>query len=340
MDFFSSSVLQRAVASLIRPQTGLLSAFFPQIEVSDTETIFFDVENKKRRIAPFVSPLREGRLVSDEGYVTRLFRPAYIKDKRVLDPNKALKRRMGETIGGNETPINRMQANTAIALADQIDMLMRRKEVMASEVLRTGKCVIAGEGYPSVEVDFGRTAGHTVTLTLAARWGEAGVRPLENIEDWCLTVLQNSGATIRNVVMDTAAWRLFRADTQVAQFLNTRPLSAAEDGVALARFASPGMSYQGSIGQLRFWVYSDWWVNDAGTEVPILPANTVLLVSDDLDGVQHHGAIRDEEAGIQPLEYFSKSWTQPDPSARMLLMQSAPLIVPYRVNASFCATVR
>jgi hypothetical protein len=340
MDMFTTATLQRTVETLIRPQTALLSAFFPIVETSDDETIYFDVENKKRRIAPFVSPLREGRFVSDEGYVSRLFRPAYIKDKRVLDPNKALKRRMGETIGGSLAPINRQQANLAQALADQLDMLARRKEVMAAEVLRTGKCVISGDGYPTVEVDFGRNANHTVTLTLSARWGESGVKPLENIEDWTLTVLQNSGATIRDVIMDVAAWRLFRADAQVEKFLNTRPLSATEEAVSLARFSASGLSYQGGIGQLRFWVYSDWFVNDAGTEVPILPANTVLLVSEDLDGVQHHGAIRDEEAGLQPLEFFSKSWTQHDPSARILLMQSAPLVVPYRVNASFCATVR
>lgn len=340
MDIYTTATLNRLVESLKRPQTTLLSAFFPQIETSDDETIYFDVANKKRRIAPFVSPLVAGRVIADEGYVTKTFRPAYIKDKRVHDPNKALKRMAGETIGGSMTPVNRAQANLAISTADQLDMLMRRKEVMASEVLRTGKCVISGEGYPSVEVDFGRNASHTVTLAGAARWGESGVKPLENIEDWSLTILQNSGATIRNVVMDTAAWRLFRADSQVEKFLNTRPLSATEEAVSLARFATPGLSYQGAIGQLRFWVYSDWYVNDAGSEVPILPANTVLMVSEDLDGVQHHGAIKDEAAGLQPLEFFSKSWVQEDPSVRFLLMQSAPLVVPYRPDASFCATVR
>jgi hypothetical protein len=39
------------------------------------------------------------------------------------------------------------------------------------------------------------------------------------------------------------------------------------------------------------------------------------------------------------MEYFTKSWTIPDPSTRILLMQSAPLMVPYRINASFSAKV-
>lgn len=340
MDIYSTASLNRLVQSLKRPQTALLSAFFPSVETSDTEQIFFDVENKKRRIAPFVSPLREGRLVEDEGYVTKSFTPAYIKDKRVHDPNKALKRAAGETIGGSQTPLNRHQANLARSSADQLDMLMRRKEVMASEVLRTGKVTISGDGYPTVVVDFGRNAAHTVALTTTARWGESGVKPLENVEDWGLTILQNSGAIVRDVVMDTKAWRLFRADTTVEKYLDTRPLSAAEAGVRFAQFAALGLSYKGQIGEYRFWVYSDWYVDDSGTEQPILPDYTVLMVSPDLDGVQHQGAIRDEAAGIQPLEFFSKSWTVEDPSSRILLMQSAPLVVPYRPDASFCATVR
>ena len=340
MDIYSTTALNRLVQSLKRPQTALLGAFFNTVETSDTEDIKFDVENKKRRIAPFVSPLREGKLVEDEGYVTKSFTPAYVKDKRVHDPNKALKRAAGETIGGSMTPLDRHQANLARSSADQVEMLIRRKEVMASEVLRTGKVTVEGEGYPTVVVDFGRNAAHTVALTLADRWGETDVSPLDNIKTWGLTVLKNSGAKIEDVIFDVLAWELFAADPKVEKYLNTRPLSSNSDGVSSVRFAELGLSYQGQIGNYRFWVYSDWYVNEAGTEVPMIPDYTVILASRDLDGVQHQGAIRDEDAGLQPFEFFSKSWVVPDPSKRILLMQSAPLVVPYRPDASFCATVR
>ena len=52
-----------------------------------------------------------------------------------------------------------------------------------------------------------------------------------------------------------------------------------------------------------------------------------------------YGAIRDEDAGFQALPYFAKSWAEQDPSVRYLLMQSAPLTVPYRINASCGITV-
>lgn len=339
MDIYSTTALNRLVDALDRLETPFLSTFFPVIETSDTEDIKFDVTNNKRRLAPFVSPLKEGKVVESLGYVTKSFSPAYVKDKRVHDPNKALKRMAGETIGGSMAPINRHQANIARDTADQVEMLIRRKEVMACEVLRTGKCVISGEDHPAVEVDFGRDASLTVTLAGAARWGQAGVKPLEDLEDWTARVLNKCGAQARDVIMDLKAWRLFRADADVQKFLDTRPLSSSNDALQLLRFAQQGLSYQGAIGSLRFWVHSDYYVNDAGTETAFLPDYTVLIVAPVLDGVQHHGAIRDEAAGIQAREFFTKSWVVEDPSRRLLLMQSAPLVVPYRPNASFCATV-
>lgn len=58
-----------------------------------------------------------------------------------------------------------------------------------------------------------------------------------------------------------------------------------------------------------------------------------------IQGVRAFGAIRDETAGFQAMPYYPKSWVDEDPSVRYLLMQSAPLVVPTRVNASFAATV-
>lgn len=340
MDIYTTAALNRLVDSLIRPATPFLSTFFPMVETSDTEQIMFDVANKKRRIAPFVSPLKEGKFVESLGFTTNTFSPAYTKDKRVHDPNRAFKRAAGETIGGSLTPLSRHQANLARDVADQVEMLQRRKEVMAVEVLRTGALTISGDDYPAVSINFGRAATLTETLTLAARWGESGVKPLDNLEDWTGRILNKSGTTARDVIMDLKAWRLFRADATVEKFLSTRPLSADQDSLRLLRFAAQGLSYQGAIGTLRFWVHQDWYVNDAGSEVAFLPDHTVLIVAPEIEGVQHHGAIRDEAAGLQAREFFAKSWVVEDPSRRVLLMQSAPLVVPYRPNASFCATVR
>ncbi len=98
--------------------------------------------------------------------------------------------------------------------------------------------------------------------------------------------------------------------------------------------------YVGSIGDFDIFVYNDVYINDAGVETKLLPANTVILGSKDgLEGTRCYGAIRDEKANWTANRYFTKSWLEEDPSVRWMLLQSAPLVVPYRPNAVACVTV-
>lgn len=49
--------------------------------------------------------------------------------------------------------------------------------------------------------------------------------------------------------------------------------------------------------------------------------------------------ILDPAFNYGPLAYAPKSWVKEDPAQRLILMQSSPLVIPSRVNASLCATV-
>lgn len=338
LDTYSTAVLNAVVDSLFRVQTALLTMFFPNIQQSDSETIKFDVMDGKRRIAPFVHPTMAGKMVEGLGFTTKDFEPAYVKDKRIFDPDRALKRQAGERIGGGATPASRLAANLARELSDQQDMLNRRYELMAAEIMRTGKVTIAGDGYPTVVVDFLRNAAHTVTLTSGDRWGQAGVVPTDLIEAWSTTMLKNSGAEVTDVIMSPDAWILFIDDQKSKDLMTFRRITQGTIGM-LANGGALGLEFHGNIGSKRYWTYQDWYVDDSGTEQPMLAANTVLLGSQHMQGVRHFGAIKDEAAGFQARESFTKSWTVEDPSVRFLLTQSAPIMVPYRPDASFAAVV-
>jgi hypothetical protein len=337
MDVFSTGVLARVVAELPRPAPFILNSFFRTIQTETSEEIHFDVDSGKRRLSPFVAPIVAGRLVESKGYKTSTFKPAYVKDKRVFDSNRPFKRAIGERIGGELSPAQRMQALLATELEDQLDMLTRRLEVMAVEALRTGAVTVKGDQYPETLVDFGRDVALKVTLAGANRWGEANVDPLANLETWSMTVTQKSGATATTVIMDVKAWQLFSASTRVQQLLDRfRGSDMLEPTVT-----GEGGRYMGSIGTFDIWVYAGWYDDpDTGALTPYLPDHTVIITSPELEGTQAFGAIRDEEAGFQALPFFTKSWIEKDPAVRILLMQSAPLPVPYRVNAAMSATVR
>ena len=235
--------------------------------------------------------------------------------------------------------IDRARANVAIALEDQLAMLTRRLEVMAAEVLRTGKATITGDGYESVLVDFGRAAGHTITLGVGSKWGDTNVKPLDNLEDWALTVARASGATVTDVVFTVAAWRKFRENTEAQKAIDLQIGQTANFQIPVASIE--GLEFKGIIGGKRLWVYTGWYVDpQTDTETEIIPDGWVILVAaNGLLGTRHYGAIRDEQAGFQAREFFSKSWFVEDPPVRYLMTQSAPLIVPYRPNASMAVQV-
>ena len=116
MDLFTTNVLTAIVQDLRVPQTGLLDRYFTGSIVEDSEEIHFDVDTTPRRIAPFVSPLVAGQVVRSRGFQTSTFKPAYVKDKRVFTPTRAIKRVMGEKMGGGQySPEQRMMILVVIA---------------------------------------------------------------------------------------------------------------------------------------------------------------------------------------------------------------------------------
>jgi hypothetical protein len=337
-DLFSTNVLNGVVADLKRPSSFLLDRFFPNVQTETSEEIHFDVDDAKRRLAPFVSPLVEGKVVAGRGYTTNTFKPAYIKDKRVFDANRPLKRSIGEQIGGSISPMDRLRAILAFELEDMLNMLTRRLEVMSATVLRTGAVTIVGDNHPSVSVNFGRDGAQTIVLTSPNRWSDTGVNPLNSLQDWAQVVLKKCGAMPTDVVMDVATWKVFRANTEVQKRLDLYRAIGAQPTMQLGAQIAEGGVYMGSVDGFNIFVYSGWYIDDAGVEQPILPSGTVIM-SGQLQGVRAYGAIRDEAVGFQAVPYYVKSWVEEDPAVRFLMMQSAPLVVPYRVNASLAATV-
>lgn len=341
MDIFSTQVLAKVVERMHTPPSFLLDTFFPNIKTSEKEEIFFDVTDSKPRISPFVSPLMPGKVVDNGGYQTKSFKPAYVKDKRRFDATIPYKRVAGETIGGSLSPEQRYERALATTLTDQLENLTRREEVMAAEVLRTGKVIVSGEGYPATTVDFGRDQELTRALTGSTKWEADGVNPLDDLEDWAILVQDKSGVVAKTVVMDPQAWRIFRANETVQKYLDLRRGTNNTLNVdPITRGENSKVRFVGSLGDFDIMIYNDTYIDDSGNTAKLLPDKTVIMASKDgLDGTRCYGAIHDEKANWTASRYFTKSWVEEDPSVRWLLLQAAPLVVPFRPNASLCVTI-
>ncbi len=341
-DIFSTFILNRTIEYLERPASFLLDTFFTAVQTDEREEIYFDIDQSKPRLAPFVSPLVAGKVVDAQGYSTQSFKPAYIKDKRRFDASIPLKRVIGETIGGELPGRRRLEAAISKALKDQLENLTRREEVMAAEALVKGTVTVSGDNYPTQVVDFKRDPALTVKLPNANKWSNTDAPALDHLEEWACLIQDKSGAVAKRVILDPKAWKLLRKNKQVIEQLDIRRgtnISVTTDPMVRGQ-GNEKARYVGTIGDFDLHVYNDVYVDDEGNTQHLLPENTVLLVSQSqLEGTRCYGMIQDEKADFRAMRYFSKSWMEEDPAVRWLLLQSAPLIVPYRPNASLCALV-
>ena len=342
-NIFDTSVLVQVVPNLKTSQNWLLDRFFPNVVTYETEEVAIDVDVGLRRMAPFVSPLVEGKLVESRKYQTNTFKPAYIKDKRAPDLRKPIRRQIGERIGGEYTAAEREMLNLQFEMTDQIDMINRRLEWMAASALVSGTVTVTGEGYETKVVDFGRASDLTITLSGSDKWpltvaaGATNTQPSDDIEVWQTTFLKESGSVATDLVFTNKSWRAFRLDTTIKDNAITFPaLSPFGNQINAGPQVMKGAIYKGRWGNFDLWLFIDPLDN---IEKPMIPDGAVIMSGADPMGTRAFGVILDPAFNYGPLAYAPKSWVKEDPAQRLILMQSSPLVIPSRVNASLCATV-
>lgn len=321
------------------PSTFLLDLFFGTTQNFDTETIDFDLIKTGRKLAPFVHPDASAKPTNSGGYITKSFKPANLKLLEVVKPGRAMKRMAGERYSGDMSPVERMDAVMVDVLAAQERAVLYRLEWMAAQALRFGKVKVEGEDYPSQTVDYERDESLSVNLTGAARWGQSGVKPLDLIETWAQAVQDKCGIAPGTVVLGGGAWKLARQDDDFRKVLDVRRQATGNvelgpikpDDVTRAR-------YVGAIGDFEFWVYQQSFEQAAGASERFIDDNNVIMGSPAIEGVRAFGAIQDV-GSLVPQEIFRKVYDTENPSRRNAYSESAPLVVPSRVNASFCAKV-
>lgn len=337
MDVFSTNVLTGVVNSLKPAPQFLLDRYFGMVQTEESEEIHFDVVTRGRRVAPFVSPLVEGQIVESRGFRTETFKPAYLKPKTPFNPRRALKRAPGESLTGSYSGQQRIDILVRQDLSDHRNMIDRRLEVMASQALVDAKVTVTGEKYPTVVVDFGRDASLSVSLD----W-TGGANKLDALQDLAQMILKAEGVGVMDVTMSVDVWKVFRADAVVEKRLDTRRV--VDNAMSMEAQIQEGGVYMGTIDGFNIFVYSGWYIDPADdTEKPIFPDGTLVLTGAALEGVRAFGAVAEatdaNDVTLRAVPYAPTSWVDRDPPMRYIMTQSAPLVVPYRVNASAKADV-
>jgi len=323
--------------------------FFPRVILSETEKIMFDeIDDNEYRLAPFVAPNVQGRTIRAKGFVTRSFRPAYVKPKHVVDPTRSLSRRAGEALLGGASRSERYNAIIADNLRRERLMIENRWEWMACQAVVTGQVVVVGEDYPSTTVDFNRDAGLTIVKSGATLWTASTATPIADIQAARILAFKLSRAPVNTLIFGLNAWAAFlQSDHPDVQGLLNMLIRGNESLFNASNLNSgEPFAYQGSlvgtggIGRLDMYTYSNFYEGETSSVgVPYLDSGTVVGVGAAVQGARCFGAIMDRGANLQTLSMFPKMWDEEDPSVTYTMTQSAPLMVPMRANNTFSIKV-
>lgn len=326
-----------------------LETFFKRQINFDSDWIMFDkVYGDDRKLAPFVVPNVAGRPQRLDGYESMRFKPAYSKQKDVVDYTMHIERVAGEALGGTLSIEQRRNVIIATLLASQKVKMQNTNNWLAARAIIDGKVTIKGEDYPTTLVDFRRDASLTTVLTGAAKWDTGTGTPLADLKDSRMNANELSGARISRNVFGANAWELFAQRVDLKDMMNADNRGAGQQtNVTLINDGyGDSIEYMGSIGgasgqgKIECWVDTSRFIDpETGLEEYYLDQNTVVGVSDMVNGVRCFGAIMDADAGFRSLETFFKNWRNQDPSQEYLLSQSAPLMVPKEPNATYSIKV-
>lgn len=320
---------------------------YTRVITSDREEILFelaDIDNRK--LAPFVSPNVQGRVMRGQGYAARTFRPAYTKPKHVIDPTKAIPRMMGEPIMGGMSMQARFDAHVANALRLELEAIQRLWDWMAARATIDGFVIVVGDDYPETMVDFGRDPSLTVTLSGAAVWSATGTAdPLQDLADANDAAFQLGNSPITDLVFGITAYSNFIKNPAVKELLSTLTRASNAEFATIPLIQNQNYQNMGFIdspsgGRFNLWRYSNWYsaVNSAGalTVEQFLDPEYVVGLGPGLDGTALFGAIMDYDANFRAeAAVFPKMWVEKDPSVVYTMSQSAPLFAPLNPNNSF-----
>jgi len=336
IDLFETRTMLRTMEQLFTPRTFFLDKFFQEENVADTEHVDIDVVKGKRRLAAFVNPLKQGKQVEKLPFTTNSYVPPYVKPKRVTTAEDLLKRDPGQHLYLARDPQDRAMERLAKDLVELSEDIVRREEWMAAQVLTTGKIPILGDGV-NVTIDFFMEASHLPVLAGADLWDAGTSDPLQDLRDWRRIIVKDSGVNPDTVVMGHLAFDEFIKHTKVKDALDTRRIDL---GLIRPETLPNGTQFIGDLGEIgaAIFVYDEWYLDTSAVLQTLMPEKKVLFGSTRARSVRQYGAIKDVRATV-PVRMFPKSWIVEDPSARLLMVQSAPLPSLHQPDAFLTATV-
>lgn len=344
VSIYEPRTMGRIVSKLPPVRTFFRSTFFKHEETFVTKNVDVDFVKGTRKVAPFVSRLIGGKIVPNTGYSTKTYTPPLVAPEKVTTVDDLLQRQPGENPFSGRTPAERAVVKMAQDFTELRDQIARREELMCCQSIFTGTIPVIGDGVNEI-IDFGFTNKETIT-TATKKWTNAASDPIEDLKRWHETVQKTGFVNCDMCVMGSDVAKAFINHEKVMKQLDVKNYNLA---VIQPKQLPNGVTYIGTIHEIGLdiykyneWYLDDWTVPETPEEKPLVPVDTLALLSSTVNYSMYYGAITliDEATGnFRTVEgkYVADTWAKRKPARRFLNLSSAPLCVPHDVDSWFVA---
>lgn len=345
--------LTAAINKVKSPNAFLQKLLWGNHQTLPTEDVQLDVITGGRQIAPFVRKNGEAIMVGGVTSNSLVVGCPNIRIKQPFNAGvRAFTRQPGTSIqvGVGESNLSAIEASIARDMQYMGDMVTNAIEYLCAMALQ-GVISYSVLDDEVITITIPRSAGNSITLSVF--WNDATPtlpRPLQNIMTVKQVAADSDGVTITDAICGAEATT---ALLELVESGNIKMLGYQNNGSVsvgamtfVSQFTDDGVVYLGELGGVRFWSYArtatlaaTGGAGGTGATVSMIRSKWIEFVGvgTSSDRVMYFGAIPDfdaSESGLIQAERFSKSWKQPDPSAKIALVHSRPLPWPRKVDAT------
>lgn len=337
LDYTSTPHMLEAIKLEFAPNTFLKDRYFPDAEVFTTEEVLVEYKKGNKRMAPFVAPEINGKVMARDGYSAKTYKPAMIKPKRSLTIDDLKKKGFGEALYAPLTPAERATKITLEDLQELRESIARRKEWMAAEVLQknalTMKHYTDDNSKPKIKhIAYydGNNNPALWTIDPTKKWDDADADILGEVRAMIMDLNNNGhaatevliGANVASALLDNEKI-LKLLDNRRAEFGKFEPAEMFEDVTLFADLNCNGK-------RAKFIEYSASYEDEDGRMKPFIDPDSIIVLAPQL-GKTRYGAITQIDYGQTDFTTYAEKEVplfEVKDQTRSQILQSAPLLMP------------
>ena len=320
----------------------------PSTDIFTTDDVLLEYKKGTQKLAPFVSPRIGGKTVLRKGYRMERYEPAFVAPKRPLTIDDLNKKGFREAIYSQLTPEQRQGAIVTKDMVEMEDLIVRREEAMAAEVMTTNALVMKHYGdndtdFEEKYIQYFEGESNPAVFTITTPWTQEGADIYRDLKGMLDVARDNTVRVTELLIAPDVAFAI-QDNEKIQKYLNIEGYKLGH--IQPRELNQAGAAYIGTLNILGKMIdvicYDAQYESDEGEMVPYLPAGTVILTTP-AAGRSAYGAITQLESDEQFHTYAGKRvpkyTSDKKADIRELRLASRPLLMPNHKNCFIVANV-